>query len=227
MNLHVPQVRFAKEGYDQPIGGEGVMEYKWDIKWGFGNGEALVDAYGVDMVVSNGVRAIWANDSETRLMNECLDDVGWKRQWGDGSRCPPSPNNLRPSDVSASIASCRGLLFDQMVMPYGMWSSFLNQKKKLIHLILTGIKDEIYSTIDACQTAQEMWEAIERLQQGESLNIQDVKTNLFWEFGQFTSHDGETIESYYTRFYEMMNEMIRNNFIVAMMQVNAQFLQQL
>nr|GEX98223.1 hypothetical protein [Tanacetum cinerariifolium] len=28
----------------------------------------------------------------------------------------------------------------------------------------------------------EMWEAIERLQQGESLNIQDVKTNLFWEF---------------------------------------------
>nr|GEU59381.1 hypothetical protein [Tanacetum cinerariifolium] len=27
-----------------------------------------------------------------------------------------------------------------------------------------------------------MWEAIERLQQGESLNIQDVKTNLFLEF---------------------------------------------
>ncbi|GKC33705.1 retrovirus-related pol polyprotein from transposon TNT 1-94 [Tanacetum coccineum] len=76
-------------------------------------------------------------------------------------------------------------------------------------------------------TAQEIWEAIERLQQGESLNIQDVKTNLFWEFGQFTSHDGETIESYYTRFYKMMNEMIRNNLIVATMQVNVQFLQQL
>ncbi|GJS52602.1 hypothetical protein Tco_0625964 [Tanacetum coccineum] len=82
-------------------------------------------------------------------------------------------------------------------------------KKEAIHLILTGIGDEIYSTVDACQTAQEMWEAIERLQQGESLNIQDVKTNLFWEFGQFTSHDGETIESYYTRFYKMMNEIIR------------------
>ncbi|GJT87000.1 hypothetical protein Tco_1068717 [Tanacetum coccineum] len=100
-------------------------------------------------------------------------------------------------------------------------------KKEAIHLILTGIRDEIYSTVDACQTAQEMWEAIERLQQGESLNIQDVKTNLFWEFGQFTSHDGETIESYYTRFYKMMNEMIRNNLTVATMQVNVQFLQQL
>ncbi|GJX65433.1 retrovirus-related pol polyprotein from transposon TNT 1-94 [Tanacetum coccineum] len=100
-------------------------------------------------------------------------------------------------------------------------------EKEAIHLILTGIGDEIYSTVDACQTAQEMWEAIERLQQGESLNIQDVKTNLFWEFGQFTSHDGETIESYYTRFYKMMNEMIRNNLTVATIEVSIQFLQQL
>ncbi|GJW32335.1 hypothetical protein Tco_0052367 [Tanacetum coccineum] len=72
-----------------------------------------------------------------------------------------------------------------------------------------------------------MWEAIKRLQQGESLNIQDVKTNLFWEFGQFTSHDRETIESYYIRFYKLMNEMIKNNLTVATMQVNVQFLQQL
>nr|GEW73687.1 hypothetical protein [Tanacetum cinerariifolium] len=84
-------------------------------------------------------------------------------------------------------------------------------EKKAIHLILTGIRDDIYSTIDACQTAQKMWEAIKRLQQGESLNIQDVKTNLFWEFGKFTSHDGESMESYYTKFYKLVNEMIRNN----------------
>nr|GFC13670.1 hypothetical protein [Tanacetum cinerariifolium] len=35
-------------------------------------------------------------------------------------------------------------------------------EKEAIHLILTGIGDDIYSTVDACQTAQEMWEAIER-----------------------------------------------------------------
>nr|GEY60841.1 hypothetical protein [Tanacetum cinerariifolium] len=81
-------------------------------------------------------------------------------------------------------------------------------EKEAIHLILTGIGDDIYSTVDAYQTAQEIWEAIERLQQGESLNIQDVKKNLFWELGKFTSHDGETMESYYTRFYKLMNEMI-------------------
>nr|GEY15568.1 hypothetical protein [Tanacetum cinerariifolium] len=100
-------------------------------------------------------------------------------------------------------------------------------EKEAIHLILTRIGDEIYLTVDACQTAQEMWEAIERLQQGDSLNIQDVKTNLFWEFGKFTSHDGETMESYYTRFYKLMNEIIRNNLTIATMQINVQFLQQL
>nr|GEU71502.1 hypothetical protein [Tanacetum cinerariifolium] len=81
-------------------------------------------------------------------------------------------------------------------------------------------QDEIYSMVDACVIAHEMWIAIKRLQQGESLNIQDVKTNLFWEFGRFTSHDGESMESYYFRFYKMMNEMIRNNLEVATMQVN-------
>ncbi|GJW73616.1 retrovirus-related pol polyprotein from transposon TNT 1-94 [Tanacetum coccineum] len=69
--------------------------------------------------------------------------------------------------------------------------------------------------------------AIERLQQGESLNVQDVKTNLFWEFGKFTSRDGESMESYYSRFYKLMNELTRNNLQVTTMQVNVQFLQQL
>ncbi|GKA72018.1 retrovirus-related pol polyprotein from transposon TNT 1-94 [Tanacetum coccineum] len=79
-------------------------------------------------------------------------------------------------------------------------------EKEAIHLLLTGIRDEIYSTIDACKTAHEMWEAIERLQQGESLNIQDVKTNLFWEFRKSTSHYGETMESYYTRFVTIVKQ---------------------
>nr|GEY64722.1 hypothetical protein [Tanacetum cinerariifolium] len=108
-------------------------------------------------------------------------------------------------------------------------------EKEPIHLLLTSIGDEIYSTVDACKTAHEKWIpierlqhahekwiAIERLQHGESLNIQDVKTNLFWEFEKLTSHDGESKESYYSRFYKMMNEMIRNNLTVATMQVNYQ-----
>ncbi|GJU57163.1 retrovirus-related pol polyprotein from transposon TNT 1-94 [Tanacetum coccineum] len=80
-------------------------------------------------------------------------------------------------------------------------------EKEAIHLILTESGDEIYLTVDACKTAHDMWIAIERLQQGESLFKRDVKTSLFWKFGRFTSRDGESIESYYSMFYKMMNEM--------------------
>ncbi|GJT13911.1 hypothetical protein Tco_0860953 [Tanacetum coccineum] len=74
--------------------------------------------------------------------------------------------------------------------------------------------------------ANEMWIAIERLQQGESLNVQDVKTNLLWEFGKFTSRDGESMESYYSWFYKLMNELTRNNLQVTLMQVNVTLVKQ-
>ncbi|GKE57049.1 hypothetical protein Tco_1496234, partial [Tanacetum coccineum] len=41
---------------------------------------------------------------------------------------------------------------------------FLSEKEA-IFLLLTGIGDDIYSTVDACKTANEMWIAIKRLQQ--------------------------------------------------------------
>ncbi|GJY65842.1 retrovirus-related pol polyprotein from transposon TNT 1-94 [Tanacetum coccineum] len=50
-------------------------------------------------------------------------------------------------------------------------------EKEAIHLILTGIGDEIYSTVDACQTTQEMWEAIERLQQVNELRAERMAKN--------------------------------------------------
>ncbi|GKF56222.1 hypothetical protein Tco_0166562, partial [Tanacetum coccineum] len=68
------------------------------------------------------------------------------------------------------------------------------------------IDNDIYSIVDACPTTCEKWKAIGRLKQGESINVQDLETNLFWEFRKFTSQDGETLESYYSRFYKMMNE---------------------
>nr|GEV45954.1 retrotransposon protein, putative, unclassified [Tanacetum cinerariifolium] len=84
-------------------------------------------------------------------------------------------------------------------------------EKEAIHLILTGIGDEIYSTIDACQTAQEMWEAIEMLQQGESLNIQDVKTNLFWEFASMVKKNLSLIAKYFKKIHKPTNNNLRTS----------------
>nr|GEU46956.1 zinc knuckle CX2CX4HX4C [Tanacetum cinerariifolium] len=46
---------------------------------------------------------------------------------------------------------------------------------------------------DACPNAMEMWKAIERLKQGESINIQNLETNMYWEFRKFTSQEGESL----------------------------------
>nr|GEU81181.1 hypothetical protein [Tanacetum cinerariifolium] len=86
----------------------------------------------------------------------------------------------------------------------------LNAEAKAVQIILTGIDNDIHSTVDAYPNACEMWKAIERLKQGESINVQDLETNLYWEFGKFTSRDGESLESYYSRFYKMMNELVKN-----------------
>nr|GEW78241.1 hypothetical protein [Tanacetum cinerariifolium] len=103
----------------------------------------------------------------------------------------------------------------------------LNAEAKAVQIILTRIDNDIYSTVDAFPNACEMWKAIERLKQGESINFQDLETNLYWEFRKFTSRDGESLESYYSRFYKMMNELVRNQCDVTNHQVNVQFLLQL
>nr|GEW04147.1 hypothetical protein [Tanacetum cinerariifolium] len=103
----------------------------------------------------------------------------------------------------------------------------LNAEAEAVHINLTGIDNDIYSTVDACPNACAMWKAIERLKHGESINVQDLETNLYWEFGKFTSRDSESLESCYSRFYKMMNELVRNQCDVTNHQVNVWFLHQL
>ncbi|GKE66401.1 hypothetical protein Tco_1520562, partial [Tanacetum coccineum] len=103
----------------------------------------------------------------------------------------------------------------------------IDSKVEAVHIVLTRIDNDIYSIVDACANAKEMWIAIERLIQGDNINKQDVETNLYWAFGKFTSWDGESLESYYSRFYRMMNELVRNKCDISNHQINVQFLLQL
>nr|GEW54448.1 hypothetical protein [Tanacetum cinerariifolium] len=70
-------------------------------------------------------------------------------------------------------------------------------EKEVIHLILTGNGDEIYSTVDACQIAQEMWEAIERLQQAQ--RDKDMQNNL------------DLIEKYFKKIYKPTYNNLRTS----------------
>ncbi|GJU74740.1 hypothetical protein Tco_1266145, partial [Tanacetum coccineum] len=82
----------------------------------------------------------------------------------------------------------------------------LNAEAEAVQIILTGIDNDIYSTLDACLNACEMWKAIERLKQGESINVQDLETNLYWEFGKFTSRDLNRITQAWQRFVTLVKQ---------------------
>nr|GEX94603.1 hypothetical protein [Tanacetum cinerariifolium] len=134
------------------------------------------------------------------LIHYCLQNPPYKYQWVDkevlvtkGSPVTTTESYMQNyKNVSQDIR-------DQ-----------LSAEVEAVYIILAGIDKDIHSTVDACPNACEMWKAIERLKQSESINVQDLKTNLYWEFGKVTSRDGESLESYYSRFYKMMNELFRN-----------------
>nr|GEV62235.1 hypothetical protein [Tanacetum cinerariifolium] len=56
--------------------------------------------------------------------------------------------------------------------------AYYDVKKEAIKLILIGIEDDIYSTVNARKTAHEMWIAIERLQQEQADLIEDMDKEL-------------------------------------------------
>ncbi|GJR61196.1 retrovirus-related pol polyprotein from transposon TNT 1-94 [Tanacetum coccineum] len=49
----------------------------------------------------------------------------------------------------------------------------LNAEAEAVQIILTGIDNDIYSIVDACLNACEMWKAIESLKQGKKQEVED------------------------------------------------------
>ncbi|GJW91383.1 retrovirus-related pol polyprotein from transposon TNT 1-94 [Tanacetum coccineum] len=117
-----------------------------------------------------------------------------------GKDRPPmlAPSNYTvPVTESSSETTTKGYMENYKNVSQDIRNQ-LDAKAEAVQIILTGIDNDIYSTVDACPNACEMWNVIERLKQGESINVQDLETNLYWEFEKFTSRDGESLESYYS-----------------------------
>ncbi|GJS32294.1 hypothetical protein Tco_0530676 [Tanacetum coccineum] len=79
----------------------------------------------------------------------------------------------------------------------------LNAEVEAIQIILTGIDKDIYSIVGACPNACEMWKAIERLKQGESINVQDLETNLFVTL---VKHSQELKTVSYHKLYDILKQ---------------------
>ncbi|GKD63906.1 hypothetical protein Tco_1306014 [Tanacetum coccineum] len=86
-----------------------------------------------------------------------------------------------PMLAPGSYETTEGYMENYKNVSQDIWDQ-LNAEAKAIQIILTGIDNDTYSIVDACPNACEMWKTIERLKQGELINVQYLETNLYWEF---------------------------------------------
>ncbi|GJT94658.1 hypothetical protein Tco_1090176 [Tanacetum coccineum] len=64
-----------------------------------------------------------------------------------------------------------------------------------MNLILISIPNDIYNSVDACTTAQAMWQRVERLMRGTVQNKVDKETRFNNKFDQFVAELGEALVS--------------------------------
>nr|GEW61692.1 hypothetical protein [Tanacetum cinerariifolium] len=96
-----------------------------------------------------------------------------------------------------------------------------------IQTILLGLPEDIYASVDSCETAQEIWLRVLQMMNGSDIGIQEKKAKLFNEWKRFTSNEGESIESYYHRSLKLMNDLKRNKQFLEKIANNLKFLNNL
>nr|GEW11444.1 hypothetical protein [Tanacetum cinerariifolium] len=102
------------------------------------------------------------------LIHYCLQNPPYKYKWAD--KDVPVTEGSSETTIERYMENYKNVSQDIRDQ--------LNAKVEAVQIILTGIDNNIYSTVDACPNACEMWKAIESLKQGESINVQDLETNL-------------------------------------------------
>ncbi|GJX26696.1 copia protein [Tanacetum coccineum] len=93
-----------------------------------------------------------------------------------------------------------------------------------MNLIIISIPNDIYNSVDSCQTAREMCLRVERLMQGTALNVVDRETRFNNEFDQFIDEPGESLVSVYNRFAQLMNDLKQNKINLPIVTINTKFL---
>nr|GEZ50212.1 hypothetical protein [Tanacetum cinerariifolium] len=89
------------------------------------------------------------------LIHYCLENPPYELGWKD---------KLVP-DFNGNLTTTTERVFEMYKNVTQDIRDQLNAEAKAIQIILTGIDNDIYSTVDACPNACEMWKAIERLKQ--------------------------------------------------------------
>nr|GEY21321.1 hypothetical protein [Tanacetum cinerariifolium] len=103
----------------------------------------------------------------------------------------------------------------------------IDANDQAIQTILLGLPKDVYAAVDSYETAKEIWERVQHMMKGSDIGEQEKKVKLFNEWEKFTSTDGESIESYYHHFMQLMNDLKRNKHFPENIASNLKFLNNL
>ncbi|GKE60943.1 hypothetical protein Tco_1511310 [Tanacetum coccineum] len=117
---------------------------------------------------------------------------------------------------------------EQIIEPLSKMTE-INKKQyiadvRVMNYLLQAIPNDIYNSMDACKTAQKMWERIKRLMYGSDVTNHVRHSRLMDEFDKFAAKEGELLDSVYERLTTLVNIMDRNNIRLIPMSINTKFL---
>ncbi|GJZ02818.1 hypothetical protein Tco_0520779 [Tanacetum coccineum] len=75
------------------------------------------------------------------------------------------------------------------------------------NIVLQGLPPDVYTLVNHCQSAKDIWERIKLLMKDTELSYQECECKIYNEFDKFTSVKGETLHEYYLRFAQLINDM--------------------
>ncbi|GKB64521.1 hypothetical protein Tco_0920707, partial [Tanacetum coccineum] len=68
------------------------------------------------------------------------------------------------------------------------------------NIVFQGLPPDVYSLVNDCQAAKDIWDRVKLLMQGTELSYQERECKLYNEFNKFTSVKVELLFEYYLRF---------------------------
>ncbi|GJU97326.1 retrovirus-related pol polyprotein from transposon TNT 1-94 [Tanacetum coccineum] len=97
--------------------------------------------------------------TNNELIHYCLQNPPYKFKWTE--KTVPVPEGSSETTTKGYMENYKNVSQDIRDQ--------LDDEAEVVQIILTGIDNDIYSTVDACPNACEMWKAIERLKQGKAI----------------------------------------------------------
>ncbi|GJV11284.1 retrovirus-related pol polyprotein from transposon TNT 1-94, partial [Tanacetum coccineum] len=112
-----------------------------------------------------------------------------------------------------------------------MWTAEEKKNQKIDRLarslLIQGLPNDIYSLIDSNNSANELWDALERHMLGSDYGEQDRKAVVLYEYETFKATEGELLLDTYIQYLQVINDFKKCSYKKDNYELNFKFLNNL